>query len=50
LLGGVGAVAALVGGASRKQAIPFGPFLAGGALVAVFLGSEIASRYLDLLR
>ena len=32
LLGGVGAVAALVGGASRKQAIPFGPFLAGGAL------------------
>ena len=50
LLGGVGAVVALVGGASRKQAIPFGPFLAGGALVAVFLGSEIASRYLDLLR
>jgi leader peptidase (prepilin peptidase)/N-methyltransferase len=50
LLGGVGAVAALVGGASRKQAIPFGPFLAAGALVAVFLGSEIASRYLDLLR
>ncbi len=50
LLGGLGAVAALVGGASRKQAIPFGPFLAGGALVAVFLGSEIASRYLDLLR
>jgi leader peptidase (prepilin peptidase) / N-methyltransferase len=50
LLGGVGAVAALVGGASRKQAIPFGPFLAAGALVAVFIGSAIASRYLDLMR
>lgn len=50
LLGGVGAAAALVAGASRKQAIPFGPFLAAGALVAVFLGSEIASRYLDFIR
>jgi leader peptidase (prepilin peptidase) / N-methyltransferase len=50
LIGGVGAVTAMVAGASRKQAIPFGPFLAAGALVAVFLGTEIASRYLDLLR
>jgi leader peptidase (prepilin peptidase)/N-methyltransferase len=49
LIGGVGAVTALVAGASRKQAIPFGPFLAAGALVAVFLGLEIASRYLDLI-
>lgn len=50
LFGGAGAVVALIGGASRKQGIPFGPFLAAGALVAVFLGSKIASRYLDLLR
>jgi leader peptidase (prepilin peptidase)/N-methyltransferase len=50
LLGGLGSIVALVAGASRKQAIPFGPFLAAGALVAVFAGSEIASRYLDLMR
>jgi len=50
LLGGAGSVVALVAGASRKQAIPFGPFLAAGALVAIFAGSEIASRYLDLMR
>jgi leader peptidase (prepilin peptidase)/N-methyltransferase len=50
LLGGVGSIVALLAGASRKQAIPFGPFLAAGALVAVFAGSEIASRYLDLMR
>jgi leader peptidase (prepilin peptidase)/N-methyltransferase len=49
LLGGLGSIVALVAGASRKQAIPFGPFLAAGALVAVFAGSEIASRYLDLM-
>jgi leader peptidase (prepilin peptidase)/N-methyltransferase len=50
LLGGVGSIIALAAGASRKQAIPFGPFLAAGALVAIFAGSEIASRYLDLMR
>jgi leader peptidase (prepilin peptidase)/N-methyltransferase len=50
LLGGVAAVVALLAGASRKQAIPFGPFLAAGAVVAVFWGPQIASRYLDLLR
>ena len=46
LLGGVGAIAALVAGASRKQAIPFGPFLAAGALVAAFLAPQIATVYL----
>jgi leader peptidase (prepilin peptidase)/N-methyltransferase len=50
LLGGLAAIVALVAGASRKQALPFGPFLAAGALVSVFLGSEIAERYVDLLR
>lgn len=49
LLGGVGAIAALIGGASRKQGIPFGPFLAGGALIATFWGQQIADAYLRLL-
>lgn len=46
LMGGVGAIAALMAGASRKQAIPFGPFLAAGALVAAFLAPQISSVYL----
>lgn len=46
LMGGVGAIAALIVGASRKQAIPFGPFLAAGALVAAFLAPQISSVYL----
>jgi len=45
----VGAVAALLGGASRKLAIPFGPFLAAGALVAAFLAPQISSIYLSHL-
>jgi len=49
LLGGVGAVAALLGGASRKLAIPFGPFLAAGALAAAFLAPQISSIYLSHL-
>jgi leader peptidase (prepilin peptidase) / N-methyltransferase len=46
LLGGVGAIVALSAGASRKNAIPFGPFLAAGALVAAFLAPQISSVYL----
>jgi leader peptidase (prepilin peptidase)/N-methyltransferase len=46
LLGGVGAVVALIAGASRKNAIPFGPFLTAGALVAAFLAPQISSVYL----
>jgi leader peptidase (prepilin peptidase)/N-methyltransferase len=49
LLGGVGAIVALLSGASRKQALPFGPFLAGGAGLAVFVAPEIARLYLGLL-
>ncbi len=48
LLGGLGAMVALAMGAGRKQAIPFGPFLAAGALVAAFVGPEIARFYLHL--
>jgi leader peptidase (prepilin peptidase) / N-methyltransferase len=49
LLGGVGAIAAIVLGANRKTRIPFGPFMAAGAAVAVFVGEQIADAYLRLL-
>ena len=48
--GGVGAgVALAVLGAGRKDQIPFGPFLAGGAVVATLAGPWIARAYLSLL-
>ncbi len=48
--GGVGALIALtVLGVGRKQQIPFGPFLAGGAVVAVLAGPHIADLYLSIL-
>jgi prepilin signal peptidase PulO-like enzyme (type II secretory pathway) len=31
--------------AGRKTAVPFGPFLALGGLVAVFVGQELVSVY-----
>jgi prepilin signal peptidase PulO-like enzyme (type II secretory pathway) len=33
--------------AGRKTAIPFGPFLALGALVAVFVGQDIVQFYVN---
>lgn len=48
LLGGVGAIVALMLGRDRKHALPFGPFLASGAGLAAFVGSQIADRYLGL--
>jgi leader peptidase (prepilin peptidase)/N-methyltransferase len=36
------------GAAARKKAIPFGPFLAVGSILALFAGEELLSRYLDL--
>lgn len=49
LLGGVGAIVALLAGAGRKSKVPYGPFMAGGALVAVFVGQHIANAYIDLI-
>jgi len=49
LLGGIGGVAALLAGRGRKTAIPFGPFLAAGALVATLWGERIADWYLRAL-
>ena len=49
LLGGLGAIGALLSGASRKHAIPFGPFLAAGAVIGALWGPELANLYRDLL-
>jgi leader peptidase (prepilin peptidase) / N-methyltransferase len=52
----IGMVAALVpavvlvarhGSAARKMAIPFGPFLAFGAVVALFIGDSLLDAYLS---
>jgi leader peptidase (prepilin peptidase)/N-methyltransferase len=45
ILGSLGAVVALARGAGRKGAIPFGPFLAAGAVVGVLWGHTIAAWY-----
>lgn len=50
LLGGViGIVAMRVSGKGRKTQIPFGPFLALGSVLAVFVGERIADGYVDFL-
>jgi leader peptidase (prepilin peptidase) / N-methyltransferase len=48
LAGGVGALVALALGRSRRSAIPFGPYLAGGASAAALFGAPIARWYLSL--
>jgi leader peptidase (prepilin peptidase)/N-methyltransferase len=50
VIGGLGAIVAMVVFRfGRKQQIPFGPFLAGGAAVAALAGRPIADLYLSLL-
>jgi leader peptidase (prepilin peptidase)/N-methyltransferase len=46
VLGGVGGIVALLMGRDRKSAIPFGPYMAAGAVVAAFWGQQIADWYL----
>jgi leader peptidase (prepilin peptidase) / N-methyltransferase len=46
LFGGLGGLAALAMGKGRKSAIPFGPYLAAGAVVAGLWGEPIASWYI----
>lgn len=48
LLGGLAAMVALAAGAGRKGALPYGPFIAAGAVLAVFFGRGIAEAYLGL--
>jgi leader peptidase (prepilin peptidase)/N-methyltransferase len=49
LSGGIGAVAVLMRGGTRKDAIPFGPYLAGGAAVAALFGPGLSHWYTRLL-
>lgn len=47
--GGLMAIALLIlGKKGRKDSIPFGPFLAGGAMVTLLVGAEIVGRYQEL--
>jgi leader peptidase (prepilin peptidase)/N-methyltransferase len=46
VLGGIGAIVALLLGQGRKAAIPFGPYLAAGAVVSAFWGADISAWYL----
>ena len=47
LLGGVFAIVLLASGArGRKDAVPFGPFLAAGGAVALFAGEGLIAWYL----
>jgi leader peptidase (prepilin peptidase) / N-methyltransferase len=46
LFGGVGGIVALMIGRDRKSMIPFGPYMAAGAIVASFWGAPIADWYL----
>lgn len=51
LLGGIGAIVGMVVlKMGRKQQIPFGPFLAAGAVVGALAGGPISSAYLSALR
>lgn len=50
LLGGMSAVVALLRGADRRSALPFGPMLAAGAFIAILLGPPLADAYLGLFR
>jgi leader peptidase (prepilin peptidase)/N-methyltransferase len=50
---GIGAIAGglamALGWIGRRQAIPFGPFLALGALLSMFWGSDLMALYLRLM-
>jgi len=50
LLGGVVGIAVLLSRAgSRKTALPFGPFMIAGTLIALFTAPQIAGAYTDLV-
>ena len=48
LTGALTGIAAMIAGRNKRIPIPFGPFLALGAAVSLFLGQEIWSLYLTI--
>lgn len=46
LLGGLIGVALLLRGKGRKAEVPFGPYLAAGTVLAIFIGEQILDWYL----
>ena len=46
----VGSISILLSNKGFRTRIPFGPFLAFGALVYLFFGKEIVSWYISLLK
>jgi leader peptidase (prepilin peptidase)/N-methyltransferase len=46
----VGLVLIAAGRAGRRTAIPFGPFMVGGALLAIFVADPLATWYADLIQ
>jgi leader peptidase (prepilin peptidase) / N-methyltransferase len=46
VFGGLGGIVALAAGRDRKAMIPFGPYMAAGAVVAAFWGEPVADWYL----
>jgi leader peptidase (prepilin peptidase)/N-methyltransferase len=47
--GGLGATVTLLAGASRKDAIPFGPYLAGGGILSALFAPHITAWYFGFL-
>ena len=47
LLGGIGSILLLTRGAGRKTAVPFGPYMLAGALLAIVAGQALSGAYLD---
>ncbi|WP_372666155.1 prepilin peptidase [Amycolatopsis kentuckyensis] len=48
LLGALAGIAVLARGGGRRTALPFGPFMLAGALVALFVAAPLARAYLRL--
>jgi prepilin signal peptidase PulO-like enzyme (type II secretory pathway) len=49
VLGGIGGAIQIAMGGSRKDTIPFGPFLAAGATISIFVGDEVVDAYSSLI-
>jgi leader peptidase (prepilin peptidase)/N-methyltransferase len=46
MLGGLTGIAVLLRGGNRKMEVPFGPFLAAGTILAIFVAESLLDWYL----